>query len=28
MNNLNLPNPNKIHQALPANMACGEKQKT
>jgi len=26
MANLNLPNPNKIHEALPANLACGEKQ--
>jgi len=26
MGKLNLPNPNKIHEALPANLACGEAQ--
>ena len=26
MKNLNLPAPHQIHQALPANMACGERQ--
>jgi len=26
MAKLNLPNPNRIHEALPANLACGEKQ--
>lgn len=24
MNNLNLPNPKKIHEAVPANLACGQ----
>jgi len=28
MANLNLPSPNKIHEALPANLACGEKQES
>jgi len=28
MSNLKLPNPKKIHEALPANLACGEKQES
>ena len=28
MSKLHLPDPNKIHEAIPANMGCGEKQES